>query len=162
SFTAAGLAVNTTFAGATFSTATVVLPEPEAPSLSVTVTVMSYGASPGRLSRYRWPTPLKLSTPAPRVRVVSGEPSPQRITTVCVSSVPGSVNDPLRVVEPFSLIAPGPDSDVTVGATFLTVTSMPAVADAVLPLEPSVAVAVTVSVNGASPGRLSGRVMASP
>ena len=36
-----------------------------------------------------------------------GVPSPQLITTVCVSPVPESVKEPLTVVELFSLIDPG-------------------------------------------------------
>ena len=52
--------------------------------------------------------------------------------------------------------------NVAVGATFFTVTPMVAVVEAVDPLDCSVAVAVTVRVNGASFGRLSGRVRVSP
>ena len=52
-----------------------------------------------------------------------GVPSPQLITTLCVSPVPESVKEPLTVVELFSLMVPGEANTVTAaGATLLIVT----------------------------------------
>src|SRR5205823_1051509 len=94
-----------TLAGATLLTVTLVLAAGlRPPSLSVTVTLIAYAASPGLLSRYWWGTPLKLSRPAARLTVVLAEPSPQLIVTVCASSAPGSVKLPPRVTESFSLM----------------------------------------------------------
>src|SRR5262245_53320060 len=92
--------------GATLRTVTLGPPEALALSLSVTVALMAYGASPGRLSRYWWLAP-NVSTPASRLSVVSAEPSPQWITTVCVSREPGSLNEPDTVVVPPSSIVSG-------------------------------------------------------
>src|SRR5262249_60365841 len=83
-----------------------VVPEALALSLSVTVALTVKAASPGLLSRYWW-LALNVSTPAARLNEVSAEPSPQWITTLCVSSVPGSLNDPDTVVLSFSLIVVG-------------------------------------------------------
>src|SRR5437764_636454 len=102
----------------------------EAPSLSVTVTLMGKLPLgwPTGLSRYWWATPLKLSRPAARLTVVLAEPSPQLIVTVCVSSVPGSVKLPLRVVElPSLMLVALRDRLTLAGATLLTVTLVVAV-----------------------------------
>jgi len=72
-----------------------------------------------------------------RLSVVSAEPSAHLITTTCVSSVPGSVKDPLKVVDWFSLM--GVALRVTLaGATFFTATVVEAEAAA-----PSLSVTVT-------------------
>ncbi len=56
---------------------------------------------------------------------MTAEWSPQLMTTVCVSSVPGSVNEPDNEVEPFSSIAAGPAvSETPVGATLVTATAV--------------------------------------
>jgi len=99
------------------------VPVPLLPS-SVTVTVMVYLplGCPVGLSRYWW-LALNVSTLASSCKMVSAEPSPQLRSTVCMSSVPGSVKDRSRFVLPFSLIVPGLDLSTTLaGATLFTVT----------------------------------------
>src|SRR4051794_24802669 len=92
--------------GARLFTVTLVLWESEAdPSLTVTVILlMSDVLAVGLSSRY-WCGAEKLNTPAAKLRVVElAEPSPQVMVTVCAWSMSGSENEPLRVMESFSLI----------------------------------------------------------
>src|SRR5262249_57214799 len=76
----------------------------------------------GLSSRY-WCAALKVSTPAARLRVVVPSPGPQVMTTVCVSWVPGSANEPFRVNVPFSSIVPVFRATLD-GATLFTVTEV--------------------------------------
>ena len=83
-----------------------------------------------------------LVMPAARLRTVLGEPSPQLMVTVCVSSVPGSVNVPDRVVLPFSLIVVALRLKLRLdGATLLTVTDVLPVA---MPVSSSATVTLMV------------------
>ena len=76
--------------------------------------------------------------------------------------MPGSVKLPAYdSVWPRTALV-GPVMATFCGATLLTVTSIAAAVEAVELFDCSVAVAVTVRVNGASPGRLSGSVRVRP
>src|SRR6185503_5640607 len=129
------------FEGARLLTVTEVEPLPEPPSSSVTVTEL---VAVGSSSRYWWLVGPKARTPAARLSVVFIDPSPQLMTTMWVSSVPGSVNVPLRLVDWFSLIVPALSVRLTpAGATFVTTTEVVPVA---LPRSSSLTVMVTVYV----------------
>src|SRR5262249_39963847 len=95
-------------AGATLFTVTALSPPPTPPSSAGAVTVIgerSDAVPVGLSSRYWWLT-VKDQLPFPRyvrsalLRVELASPGPQLMTTVCVSSVPGSANEPLRVNVP--------------------------------------------------------------
>ena len=91
------------------------------------------------VSRYWWLGLLKLRTPDARLSGVLALPSPQLMTTVCVSRVPGSLKLPLSVVESFSLIVAWLKVNWMLdGGTLLTLTLVPA-----LVLAPSPSVTVT-------------------
>ena len=105
-------------------------PLPVSSSVTVTPTVYTSDGVPDGLSSRYWWLALKVRTPAARLSVVPPSLGPQLITTVCVSSVPGSVNDPLRVKMSFSLIVPVFNA-TPVGATLFTVTLVPALTEPV-------------------------------
>ena len=64
-----------------------------------------------------------MRTPAARLSVVLAVPSPQFITTVWVSSVPGSVKLPVRVTVPPTFRDAGAGvTDCQAGATLFTAT----------------------------------------
>src|SRR5262249_957977 len=127
--------------GATLFTGAVVAAVPDPVSSSVTVTStpkMSDGVPVGLSSKYWW-LALNESTPAARFSVVEPSPVPQLITTVCVSRVPGSANDPDSVDVPFSSIVPELSTTFD-GATLFTVTVEAPVPE---PVSSSVTVAET-------------------
>ena len=132
--------------GATLLTVTLVTCASIAPSLSITVAVTAF-VGLGLSSRYWCVASNSRSLPVKAI-VVVGEPSPQLISTVCVSSTPGSVKLPLSVTElPSSIMAKSKFTPVTVGATLFTVMSSGATASNV----PSSSVAVAVIANDAGP-----------
>src|SRR5271166_4648877 len=113
--------------GDTFCTVTGTVPTPVPPSSSVLVTVMVNVSFAGSLmywcvnglplaSTSAW-TVLPLG---PSVMPVVCVPSPQLITTFCVSVRPGSVTVPTSVVVPASTIG-DVALTLTVGATLFTV-----------------------------------------
>ena len=109
-----GVTVTPARTGSTFSTTTAAWAEPLPPSSSVTVAVAVRFASSAN-ERLAVKVPAVWST----VACVT-TPSPQSTSTVCVSSVPASVNEPATVaVPPSSTVEPV--TEVTTGARFWTV-----------------------------------------
>ena len=98
------------------------------------MTVLTSAAVSVGLSSLYWWLAVKVNTPAARLIVVFGDPSPHEITTVCGSIPSSSENDPLRTAESFSLIAPGAMVKVfMIGASFTLVTVTFTVAVSVCP-----------------------------
>src|SRR3954454_8982643 len=106
------------FDGTTFATAADTVREATPVSSSITCVETEYD-EPDALSRY-WCVAENDRAPVARVSVWSADPSPQSITTWWLSCGPGSVNDPVSVDMPFSLIEVAA-SVVIDGATLFTV-----------------------------------------
>src|SRR5262249_3398356 len=120
-----------------------VLPGPLPPSLSVTVTLMGKlpVGWPAGVSREAWLTPLKVSTPAPRVTAAVAEPSPQVMATGWGARTPGAETVPRKETDWPSLMEAALSVRLTfAGSTFVTV-----IVWAAVPTPPSLSVAVRLT-----------------
>ena len=112
-------------------------------SLSVTTTLIVYGASFGRLSSYLCAGAVNDNDPAGRWTSVGHESSPHVIVTTCESSVPGSAKLPLKTTSPPSSIEVALKlSEGSVGGTLSTGISIVVLGPAPGPVSSTVTVAI--------------------
>ena len=142
-----GIVVTPVTVGETLLTVTLAPSAVAAPSSSVIRTSIEYtsaGVPVGSSSRYRWLT-VKRQSPFPSdtneapsgreptvVSVVSAWPSSHEITTVCVSTKPGSWNVPVTSNVSFSSIDEADEKSMIAGGRLFTTTIVLARAEAPL------------------------------